>query len=537
MPQASLPDHPDPELLKKRAKELVRAARAAEPGALERLRGVPRLARATAAQVAVEVRLADAQHALAREHGCASWPALLRHLAAVTPAAVQAERLVRAVRHGDAAAARRLARLGAEVGAASVAAACVTGHAAALEAFLGRDPAAATAPVEGWPPLLYAAASPLHERAPAVAAGLLRCVELLLARGGDPNTFVLFDAGDPTSKLPALYFAAAGGQTRVVERLLAAGAEPNDGESIYHAAELDRRACLELLVRHGADPSGRHPRWGNTPLYFLAGYREDQQGAAKATRGMAWLLAHGADPDVPSGAARETPLHRVAAHGRRREVAEMLLAHGAAVDAERADGRTAYVLALRSGNAPLAEALRAAGAEVARATPTDRFLGACLAADAASAEALLAADPELLARFSDHDRELVARAAGDGRDAALRLMARLGVPLDWPGDLGASPLHWAAWFGRPAAVRTLVERGAAIDSRDPEFGSSPLAWAAHGSSNCRRADADYCAVVDLLLDAGATRDPAINRWGEPPESMATRPVTARLRARGFVPPA
>src|SRR5581483_6015970 len=52
------------EQLRKQAKELVRAARAGEPEALERLGGR-------------EPILARAQLVLAREHGYASWPALV----------------------------------------------------------------------------------------------------------------------------------------------------------------------------------------------------------------------------------------------------------------------------------------------------------------------------------------------------------------------------------------------------------------------------------------------------------------------------
>jgi hypothetical protein len=72
-----------------------------------------------------------------------------------------------------------------------------------------------------------------------------------------------------------------------------------------------------------------------------------------------------------------------------------------------------------------------------------------------------------------------------------------------------------------------------IDFRDREFGSSPLAWAAHGSTHCRAADEQYCTVVEALLDAGATRVASINKWNEPPESMCTRPVAALLARRGF----
>ena len=82
-----------------------------------------------------------------------------------------------------------------------------------------------------------------------------------------------------------------------------------------------------------------------------------------------------------------------------------------------------------------------------------------------------------------------------------------------------------------------------MNYRDCEFGSSPIAWACHGSTNCRKpgapgdesADADYVSVVEILLDAGSEREPSINNWGNTPESMARPAVAEVLRRRGFAP--
>ena len=60
-----LPERADIDQLRRRARELLRAAVAGEPEALERLRAVPG-----------PPTLAAAQLAIAREHGFRSWPAL-----------------------------------------------------------------------------------------------------------------------------------------------------------------------------------------------------------------------------------------------------------------------------------------------------------------------------------------------------------------------------------------------------------------------------------------------------------------------------
>lgn len=451
--------------------------------------------------------------------------------------AARVERFLAAVREGKAAAARRLLRRYPEIARADLFAAAVAGAEDVVAAALAAAPERARARHEpdGWTPLLYLAASRFHARDPARAAATLRAAELLLDHGADPNSFMLCDPSDEASRIPALYFACVGGNAGLVRLLLARGADPNDGESVYHAAELDRRACLELLLAAGADLGSRHAHWNNTPLYFLSGYREGHPGTARATRGMRWLLAHGADPNVTSYDHAETPLHAIASHGRGPAVAELLLAHGAAVDARRADGRTPYALAVRAGNAAVADLLRARGAETVGLAPADELFGACLRADAAAARAVLARHPGLLGELTPEDRGALGHAAGEGREASVRLLVELGFDLAWEGPWGGTPLHWAAWHGQLEMVRLLLGLGAPLAVRDSQYGSSPLGWAAHGSRFCRRADGDYRAVVAALLDAGAGREVSINRWGEPPESFASRGVAALLRERGFVP--
>jgi ankyrin repeat protein len=260
---------------------------------------------------------------------------------------------------------------------------------------------------------------------------------------------------------------------------------------------------------------------------------------------MAWLLAHGADPNVPLGRVSdgqtraqlgETPLHRVAAGGHGAAAIESLLAHGARVDAARTDGATPYVLAIRAGNRAAADALAAAGADVARLAPVDRLLDACLTGDAAGAHALVASHPGLVASLDEEAARAIHVALDDDRPAAVAIMLSLGWPLGVESEWGGTALHWAAWHGRVALVRQLLAHGAPVNARDSRYGSSPIAWAAHGSRFSPRAnDDDYPAIVHLLLDAGATRAEAYNRWHEPPERLARPSVVHALRARGFAP--
>ena len=529
------PAAPTFERVRKAAKQLLRSARALDAAALARVRtSLPRLASLDDATIASQLKLADVQHAFAREAGLENWAALKRHVEAAEPFIQQATRFLGALAEPDADTMRHVLERFPDVARSSLHAACAACDLSAAEAWLARDPAQVTAgiaPNGGWTPLDCLAQSPLFaldgRAAASVAIG-----ERLLALGADANTSTL-QPGSADVTLSVLYRASERGNAGLVKLLLQHGADPNDGEAAYHAAERDHRDVLELLLAHGLKLSAVHPRWDNTVLYYLAGYRDEQPLAAKANDGMRWLLEHGADPNVPSYASRETPLHRVAASGRA-AVVQMLLEHGADPARARADGRTAYELAVRSGHTVIAESLRALGAAVV-VRPLDAFLGACALGDVPGARSVLDAHPGLLETLDPSERDALGHAAAAGRADAVRALAAFGFGLTTESAHGGTPLHWAAWHGRPETVRALLELDAPVNVRDRTYGSSPLAWAAHGSQNCRSADDDYMAVIDLLLAAGVDRALTYNKWNEPPETLASEGVAEHLRARGFAP--
>ena len=72
----SLADAPNLEQIKKQAKELLKAIRAAEPAGLDRLRAKHPKFSTASLEVAVRAKLADAQLVVAREYGFPTWPKL-----------------------------------------------------------------------------------------------------------------------------------------------------------------------------------------------------------------------------------------------------------------------------------------------------------------------------------------------------------------------------------------------------------------------------------------------------------------------------
>src|SRR5215475_16149610 len=79
-PASLLPARPSLGQLRKQAKELLRAYRAGDTGAVERFRA--QISRLTDPAPPDEMILADAQFVLAREYGFEKWAELVHHVAA-----------------------------------------------------------------------------------------------------------------------------------------------------------------------------------------------------------------------------------------------------------------------------------------------------------------------------------------------------------------------------------------------------------------------------------------------------------------------
>ena len=304
-------------------------------------------------------------------------------------------------------------------------------------------------------------------------------------------------------------------------RSFVGGADPNDGESVYHSAQLNRRECLELVLAHGADLSSRNAAYRNTPLYFLAGHRETDQNAATALEGMRWLLEHGADPNVTSGDLDETPLQCLAGNGWGTAIAELFLAHGAHVDldARTGDRRSCSRFARETTRSPGTCARMAHPQGV---SPVDELLGACLSGDP-KALTLLSEHEGLIRTLTPEDHAMVVQAVYEGRPSSVAFMAQMGFDLRQEGSWGGTRCRRAAVAGNARMVEILLDYRAPVNVRDSQYGSSPIAWAAHGSTNNgNRSHADYVAVVGLLLDAGSERPASYNRWNESPGEAPPR---------------
>jgi ankyrin repeat protein len=478
MPTVPLPDEPSLEQLRNQARDLQRAVAARDPAAAalaaEYYPGHPAFP------------LSAAQLVVARRHGFASWPGLRRHvevvqrysrfpgrLDAAAGAQSRADQFLRlaSLTYEDAGPgqwrlARQLLRDHPELTAGSAPAAAAAADTAALAAIVAADPGAARR--EGgpyrWEPLFYLAYA-RHD--PDIGRDeVLATARLLLAAGADPNAGYLWH-GLPT---PFTVLTGAFGEgERGPERqprhphwlalsrlLLAAGADPNDGQALYNRQFEPGCAHLELLLEFGLGAGDGGP----------------------------WRRRLGAAAGTPADAVR-AQLRWAIAHGLADRV-RLLAEHGPGLTTPGDDGAGLAGLAATTGHPDLADDLVARGAPPPELSPADAFIAAALAADAARARDLQAADPGLAAAVRQARPGLIVWAAAQGRPGAVEILAAAGWDVsalgrsDVPGDLEwHTALHAAAQAGDPALAATLLRLGADPGIQDRRFGGTPLDWARH----------------------------------------------------------
>lgn len=502
----TLPARANLEFLSKEAKTLLQRVKAGDADARERLRlsGPPDL-RDTP-------KLADCQHAIAREYGFPSWPKLKAHVEALN-----------AVDPLDALAAALRSRTPSEV-------ATVLQRFPSLSAKLNE-------PVRGG----SFGATPLIV---AVEQANRELIDLLLANGADINQRSHWWAGG---------FHVLEDDHGLADFLIARGAQL-DANS---AAKLGRLDDLRQILARDPAAARRRGGDGQTPLHVAPSIEIAQL-----------LLDHGAeldalDVDHESTAAQ----YLVRAHP---EVARFLVERGARadlllavalgniarvqalLDADPAavntsvshlyfpkrnhhsgghiytwtlgQGKSAHVIAQEFGHAEVLQLL------LARTPAHLKLSVACELGDDTLIQQLLRENPALAGTLS---RELTSRlpvAAQQGQVGAVRRMLQAGWPVGAVGQHGATALHWAGFHGNPEMARVILPFSPPLEAREADFGQTPLQWAIYGSLNGWYADrGDYAGVAEVLLQAGAVAPPLGG-------IKATEPVLAVLRRHAGSPP-
>ena len=472
------------EYYRKQAKSLLKAVKSGNPGAAERLaHHVPRFRSGDLAGVALH----DTQLAIAREQGFASWP---RFKAFLDQSALDFQGLVKEfvdTALTDLRRAEEMLEKHSDLASAGLYPALVLGDVTHVEQAL-RDEAGYTRRKGGpqnWEPLLYVCFSRFSAARSSRAAALVKTARVLLGAGADPNAFFNYE-DPPHSPLSCLYGATGlNNNPALALALLEAGANPNDGESLYHSTEHPDLACMKLLLQHGANVTA-----ANAIKHILD--REDPEG-------LRLLLAAGGDPNQINERG-ETALHWAVWRGRSVRTIQALLDAGAAIDARRNDGRTAYALAPQHGQRELAALLEARGAST-ELPELDKFILACETASPPDLVRLLAHAPKLAA--PPESGRLMTDLTQSHRTAAVRALLATGVPVGSRGEHGATALHWACWKGYADLAKVLLDHGASLTLEDESFHGTPPGWFGHGAKNCWEEGGAHAEVARLLIAAGA----------------------------------
>ena len=470
-----LPEHPDLNQARRRAKELLHAARSGDHRALARLD-----------TVSAPLTLAGAQLALARELGQPSWAALVREIEARTASIPEnVLRFLRSSVNLQIGTAARMLHEDPALAKSGFPAAIVLGDVARVQAELRRDPAAATRadPGSGWTPLHLVCASRFHLD-PSRAPGLAGVTRLLLDAGAEidgesagrrcwrPLECAVTSANSSANNEPIIHLLLDRGAPVRRETVVA---------SLYAAGGT---WCLELLIAFAESPAVFTDALGDAV-------------SAPDRDAVAVLLAGGADPDAPDN-----------------------------------HGHSARRRALTAGVAETVELLGGAGDD-----PLDQLLEALVLGDEDRARGMAAADPGLIEQLGSSGRALLVAAAEHGNVPAVGLMLDLGLPIegrrDGTEDDGATALHAASWAGSAETVALLLSRGADITARDARWQSQPLEWALVGSGESPTSAPvrDWVMTVKQLLDAGASLEGIDLQPDDPKQPSAA--VLELLRSRGL----
>ena len=454
---APLPDRPNIENLKKRAKTLLRAAKADDPQALAQVGpyfGDPR-----------EISLQQAQLVIARTHGFASWTRMIRHIEAGQsgPAPEQhANRFLDlvCVVYGDGPDPARFDEAAAvladhpEIATGHLHVAAAIGDAAEVSRLIAADPAALDAkggPFQ-WTPLMYAAYARLPGRSSLPAA------QVLLDHGADPNAYYMWAGQYRFTALTGVFGKGEAGSTRqpphpqvepFARAMLQAGADPNDSQAAYNTCFEPEDLCLRLLLEYGLKPNeksnwlveleGRlQPNPSETMHFHLV--FAIKRGFADRVR---LLIDHGVDLAKPDD-TYDT----------------------------RTKGRTPYHTALLTGQTEIAQMLVEAGAPADPLSQAEAFEAACLSGDEVARE-ILQADPGTLSRVDQ--TQMLCGAATNGAGNAIALMLALGF--DPNAGRNHTALHDAAYHGHIDVMKRLLDAGADPTIRESGHNSTPLGFA------------------------------------------------------------
>jgi len=387
-----------------------------------------------------------------------------------------------------------------EIANSGIHAAAILGDDAAVRRIVERDPGSATAKggPRGWDALTHLCFSRYLRLDHTRSEGFVRAATALLDAGASANTGWTEPNHQPDPAWESALYGAAGiaHHPELTKLLLERGADPNDGEVVYHTPESYDNRALQLLAETG--------KLTDESLTLMLVRKHDWHDYD----GIKWLLERNANPNL----ARRRgllALHHALARDNSIEIIALLLDHGAD-PALISNGRTAVAMAARGGRSDVLELFERRGIPI-ELRGLDELIAACARSDAVAVQALVSRRPGLVGELLADGATLLAQFALTGNTDGVRQLLDLGVDVAalyegngyWGIAKDSMAIHVAAWLGRPATVRLLIDRGSPVDVPDGA-GRTPLALAVRACVDSYWTERRSPDSVRALLDAGAS---------------------------------
>lgn len=481
-----LPSHPSLELQQKRAKRLLRDAGNGDQDALARIAALhPK------PPAAHDLKLADAQLVVARGYGFESWSALRRKIDSLTETPVDQFRS--ALHARDAEHVRVLLETYADVRAAVN---------SPIGAFGGRPASIARKDLPTLDVLLeYGADLNLKSDWREGPFGLLEHditpdeAAPLIARGAVVDIFAaahlgMFDRIRELVEADRSLVTARGG----------------DGKTALHCAT--RLDIAEYLLDRGAAIDARDVDHGSTAAQYLI--RDAPRVVRMLVDRSAWFdvfIAVGLrDRALVERCLREDPesLDHRTWQGRYTTPGS-----GEPTPETAAYHRGDIYRWVFGHNVSVVDAARMLGFDdmvdllLAHATPAQKLLAACAAADRAAAEAVVSEHPDVVSTLSPGQSRLIADRGHANDTAAVTLMLDLGFNALVPGPDNFEAIRWAVFLGNAELTRRLLQHNPPLNTPDRSYGGTLLGNCLYGAVCGWGADSgDFVTTVQLLLDAG-----------------------------------
>jgi ankyrin repeat protein len=319
-----------------------------------------------------------------------------------------------------------------------------------------------------------------------------------------------------------IHNAIASGNEVVVRTLLALGSDIEERASegktpLAHAILDNQDAIVKLLLEKGADMEVRDDQ-NRTPLAHAVLHNREAI--------IALLLEKGAKievlPALGSTINVEGRLHNAIESGSA-NVVRLLLAMGADVAERDGEGKTPLAHAVLRDREAIVKLLLEKGANSEDSTAlgstkktNGRLQSAIDSGNENVVRSLLALGADLEERMGNFNMTSLLFAAYKGKLAIVKILLEKGADVNARDMIEWSVLHWAAYKGDPGVLQILLDNGALhlidVTAKSREPGDTPL----HAAAKL-----NMIAVAQMLVERGARVNPK-NDKGMTPYQVAQR---------------